>query len=76
MDFNALCITKISLKFHADTICANLVTCWPTTDANIWCHLAAIFGTCKRMKCDINVKNIYIIIKAANRRNCYPEHFS
>ena len=55
MDFNALCNTKISLKFHADTICANLVTCWPTTDANIRRHLAAIFGTCKRMKSDVNV---------------------
>ena len=39
-----MCNTKISLKFHADTICANLVTCWST-------------------------QNIYIIIKAADRRN-------
>ena len=68
MDFNAMCNTKINLKFHADTICANLVTCWPTTDANIRRHLAAIFGTYKRMKSDIIVQNIYIIIKAADRR--------
>ena len=67
-----MCNTKISLKFHADTICANLVTCWPTTDANIRRHLVAIFGTYKRMKSDINVlyiQNFYIIIKAADPSN-------
>ena len=67
MDFNALCNTKISLKFHANTICANLVTCRPTTDANIRRHLVAIFGTTIRLKIDINVLTIYINIKAGDR---------
>ena len=32
-------------------------------------HLVVIFGTKIRLKSDINIQNIYIIIKAADRRN-------
>ena len=57
------------MQFHANFMLTQFVPIWllwPTTDANIRRHLAAIFGTYKRMKSDINVPTIYINVKAGD----------